>query len=84
MIYLDIFVACVGSTYEFACDPDVPIAELNDRIREAVGRMEGIDFETAGAPVPLRLCSKDLQTILSGKCSLSDYGIQNGGRMILL
>lgn len=82
MILVDVYVPALDKTYDFQLDENVRIDELTAEIAEMLlrerrlGENKNVD--------EFILCSMDNQVILNDETTLSENGITNGGKLMLV
>ena len=82
MIMVDIYVPSVGRQYNFSLEEQTSISVLTAEISEMICQKEGCYL--IGEPEQLTLSCVEKELILSPDASLSQYGIKNGNRLILV
>ncbi|MDO5415636.1 MAG: EsaB/YukD family protein [Lachnospiraceae bacterium] len=82
MIMVDVTVPSIGRQYNFSLEEQASISMLIAEIAEVICQKEGCQL--AGSTEKLNLCSYDQKKILSPGASLSQYGITNGSRLLLV
>lgn len=82
MILVDVVVPSVDKTYDFKLDENAQIALVLEEITEMVSRREHCDM--IGDKEEVLLCRYDGQVVLNRLSTLSDSGITDGSRLLLL
>lgn len=82
MILVDIYVPALDCTYDFQVDENVAIQNLIVEIAEMISN------ETKSLKKTVEqnflLCSTEQNKIFKKTCSLHDYGIKNGSKLMLV
>lgn len=82
MILVDIVVPSVEKTYDFKLDENAQIALVLEEVIEMISRCE--HCEMRGNKEEVLLCHLDTQVVLDKLSTLSDCGIRDGSRLMLL
>ena len=82
MILVDIYVPSLNESYDFRLDESVSIDSLTKEIREMLEKMNKSQGE--GGRGDFLLCSYEYQSILPKQKTLSECGIHNGSRLLLV
>ena len=82
MILVDVYVPSVSKYYAFRLDEKVKIGIIIAELTELICQKEQCGF--VGNKEELVLCTYNANSIMSRDLSLKDYGIKDGGRMILV
>lgn len=82
MIMVDVAVPAIGRQYNFNLEEQVPISMLLAELAEVICQKESCSL--GGETGELTLCSLEQSKLLSPEASLSQYGITNGNRLILV
>ena len=80
MILTDIYVAALDQSFDFHLNEDTPVSTVVDEI---VGILAKELMEESGTG-QYSLCSYDHEQILPADMTLSDCGIRNGSRLLLV
>ncbi|MBR2409480.1 MAG: hypothetical protein IKB07_11075 [Lachnospiraceae bacterium] len=82
MILADVYVPSVSKHYAFRLDDNVKIGVLIEELTELICQKEQCCF--IGNKEELVLCTYNANAIMSNKLKLKDYGIKDGGKLILV
>ncbi|MDO4329654.1 MAG: EsaB/YukD family protein [Lachnospiraceae bacterium] len=82
MIMVDVTVPSIGRQYNFSLEEQATISMLIAEITEVICQKECCQL--AGSIEKLNLCSYEQKKILSPAATLSQYGITNGSRLLLV
>ncbi len=82
MILVDIYVPGVNQTYDFSLDENAKISLLLEEISGMICQKEQCTLD--GNVKELLLISQGKQKILSPELTLSQYGIAQGERLMLV
>ncbi|MDE6642431.1 MAG: EsaB/YukD family protein [Acetatifactor sp.] len=82
MILVDVVVPSVDKTYDYKLDENAPIGLVLEEITEMISRRE--HCEMRGNKEEVLLCRYDGQVVLNRLSTLSDSGITDGSRLLLL
>ncbi|MCC8026241.1 MAG: hypothetical protein LIP16_13220 [Clostridium sp.] len=82
MIMVDVMVPSIGRQYNFSLEEQSPISMLIAEIAEVICQKENCCL--GGSVEELTLWSREHKNMLSGQASLSQYGIANGSRLLLI
>jgi len=82
MILTDVYVPSVSKHYAFQLDEKVKIGILIEELAELICQKEQCRF--VGKKTELVLCIYKSNAIMSKDMTLRDYGIADGGRLILV
>lgn len=82
MIMVDVMVPSIGRQYNFNLEEQAPVSMLIAEIAEVICQKESCHLE--GRVEALTLWSQEQKVMLSGEASLSQYGIVNGNRLMLV
>lgn len=82
MILVDVVVPSVDKTYDFKLDENAPIWLVLEEITEMISRREHCEMQ--GNKEDVLLCRYDGQVVLNRLSTLSDSGITDGSRLLLL
>ncbi len=82
MIMVDVTVPSIGRQYNFSLEEQAAISMLIAEITEVICQKECCQL--AGSIERLNLCSYEQKKILSPSATLSQYGIANGSRLLLV
>lgn len=82
MIMVDVMVPSIGRQYNFSLEEQAPVSMLIAEIAEVICQKESCRLE--GSAEALTLWSQEHKVMLSGEASLSQYGIVNGNRLMLV
>ncbi|MDO5348959.1 MAG: EsaB/YukD family protein [Lachnospiraceae bacterium] len=82
MIMVDVTVPSIGRQYNFSLEEQAAISMLIAEITEVICQKECCQL--AGSIEKLNLCSYEQKKILSPAATLSQYGITNGSRLLLV
>lgn len=80
MIMVDIYFPVVDSVYDFKIDEHSKVNALVKEISEMMCKRYKSAFEKEA----YMLCSLDSDEILDGNTSLSEYGLKNGSRLMMV
>lgn len=83
MILIEVEVPSVGRHYDFQLDETVRISALIPEIAEVISKREDADLDEEPGR-QLCLAAAEAGGILRDSCTLSEYGITNGSRLILI
>jgi len=86
MILVDIYAPAIDSSFDFNLDENVQISMLLDEIGEMIARatQNGNDNESEAEVGNLMLWDADRRCILNSFLSLSENGITNGTRLLVV
>lgn len=79
---VDVTVPSIGRQYNFSLEEQAPVSMLIAEIAEVICQKEYCRLE--GQIEKLNLCSYEQKKILSPQAALSQYGITNGARLLLV
>lgn len=82
MILVDIYVPSVDQEFDFGLDETVKISGIIEEVASMVSQKE--QCELKGNPAEFLLCSMRDKAILPRDKTLSECGISNGNRLILV
>ncbi len=82
MIMVDVSIPSIGRQYNFSLEEQALISTLLVEISEVICQKESCVLE--GEAGQMLLCSRDQKTIFSPEATLSQYGIKNGARLLLI
>ncbi len=82
MILVDVYVPSVSKYYAFRLDEKVKIGIIIAELTELICQKEQCSF--VGNKEDLVLCTYKSNAIMSTDLSLKDYGIKDGGKLILV
>lgn len=82
MILVEVYVPSVSKRYTFRLDEKVKIGVIVAELTELICQQEQCDF--VGNKNELILCTYKSNAIMSSDLNLKDYGIGDGGRLILV
>lgn len=82
MILVDVYVPSVSKYYAFRLDEKVRIGIIIAELTELICQKEQCGF--AGNKEELVLCTYEANALMSRDMSLKDYGIRDGGKLILV
>ena len=81
MVMVDLYVPAFGRTYNFELDERTPVRELMSEIVEVICKKESCE----AAPVSsYTLSGLDAGQVFMPEHDLSEYGIKNGSRLMLV
>lgn len=81
MILVDVEVPALGMSYDFELDEEAMVSELTEKIMSLVGEQEGVALEKEK---DMLLAAFQGKLILEKGQSLSEQGVVNGHRLILI
>lgn len=81
MILVDVEVPALGMSYDFELDEEAMVSELTEKIMSMVGEQEGVALEKEK---DMLLAAFQGKLILEKGQSLSEQGVANGHRLILI
>ena len=82
MILVDVYVPSVSNNYSFRLDEKIQIGLLIEELAELICQKEQCRF--VGDKAELHLCMYKMNAIMSKEMTLTDYGIVDGGKLILV
>ena len=82
MVMVDVTVPAIGRKYNFNLEERARISMLISEIVEVICQKENCFLE--GNADQLTLCCQEQQKLLNPEKTLSEYGIQNGSRLLLI
>lgn len=82
MIMVDVTVPSIGRQYNFSLEEQTPVSMLIAEIAEVICQKENCSL--TGETGELVLCSVEQEKILAPEASLSQYGIRDGNRLLLV
>lgn len=82
MILIDVYVPSVSKHYEFRVNEKEKIAVIITELAELICQKEQCRF--SGNKEDLLLCLYQMNAIMSNEMTLYDYGVTDGGQVILV
>lgn len=82
MILVDVTVPSVEKTYDFNLDENAQIALVIEEITGMISQKEHCSI--VGNKENLLLCKYDGQVVLDKQSTLTECGVVNGGRLLLV
>lgn len=84
MILVDVSMPVIGKTYEFSLDENTSVSLIIDEIVEIVVQKEGYSYERENTDDGMCMFSYDTRRLLDAGKSLSENGITNGSRLLII
>lgn len=80
-ILVNVFVPAIGEKYDIMVPDFLRIKVISNLVAEAVENLSDNKYVSSGQE---QLCSVEKNILLNSNATLKNYGVQNGGHLVML